>query len=141
MTIPLSMILYPRVTAVVAGQQTQIQQEQTNSEQNLETVQQITPPPPRINLILTPTLVQLPAKATPLMTKPVHSTTAVAAAGTSGSQAQTWYTVNRRMRTTTAGRGSGQERTAVAEFSRPVRNPTDADKRIVFPRAAGTGAF
>lgn len=48
--------------------------------------------------------------------------------------------VNQKMRTTTVERGTVQERTTAAEFSGPVKAPTEVDRRILLLQKAGAAA-
>lgn len=98
-TISLPLISNPRVTAVMAEPQSPRQHKEATMEQNLRTLQQANRSAPWIHP--TPTLSHLSAKAKPLPARPVQSKGAVVAAGTTGSQTETWYTVNRWMQTTT----------------------------------------
>lgn len=65
----------------------------------------------------------------------------VAVAGTSGPQAQIWYTVNKQIRTTIVERELAKRRIVVAEFPGLVRNATNVERWMLFPRTTGTPAM
>lgn len=49
--------------------------------------------------------------------------------------------VNRQIGKTSVGRGSAQKRTKAAEFPEPIRNHTNADRRITISRVARISAM
>lgn len=77
------------------------------------------------------------SRSDPPFCAPYPDLTIAVAVGMLTSQEHTWDRVNRRMRTTTIGHRSARGRTAAAEFTGSVRNPTNADRRILFPRTVG----
>lgn len=62
----------------------------------------------------------------------------VEAAGLSDTSLQVWYTVGRRILTTTVGPRLAQERIVATEFQGPIKNSTDVDRKIVFQRKTET---
>lgn len=126
-------VLDLRITSVVAEPETPKQVHRIMGW-NPGPIQRTIPPAPRLHL----KPASLLARMTPPTVWLIQILRRVAASEESNTPVQVWRTINRKICTMTVGRRSAQESPTAARFLGPVRNPTEVDRRILFPRTSET---